>query len=236
MEKIEIIKRVDKIINNVITKFKREPKIFTSEKDFQLKFAWAIKEENEPDLNISLEYYPRMLEITYINNKKEKKSKKIHIDILIEYNNVLFPIELKYKTKRFISENNDYELKAQGAQDQGRCNFLWDVSRLENFKKSIEESDERKFGRGYAIFLTNDFSYLKENEAPTSDKDFRLYDGRIINKDTSLKWRDGTKPGTIGSCPFEIKFDNTYKLKWNPYQDDDCNGISEFTYLMIEVR
>ena len=82
-------------------RFKR--KRFHSEADFQFALAWEIQ-TLYPDAEVRLEYCPR-------------EAPHMHIDIIVELNGKLFPIELKYKTLKidcsFAGEN--YSLKSHGA-------------------------------------------------------------------------------------------------------------------------
>lgn len=229
-------------INKVIKELKKQKeKIFVSEKDFQVELAYKIKEIYGAKVDVKLEYCPKFEEL---NKKSNKKEKPIYIDILVIHNGKWYPIELKYKTRKLENKKEDkkssgiilngelIDLKEQGAQDQGRCKFLWDISRIEEIKKQ----KPNKFEKGYAIFLTNDLSYKLKGNEDNVDFDFRLNDYKKIPKNTKLKWKDGTKPGTISSCPEVIKLDNDYEIKWENYVNIDENYTNnQFEILIVEI-
>ena len=73
------------------------------------------------------------------NNQKE------YIDLFVDHNGKT-GIEIKYKTKKI--ENEDYV--NQGAQNNGKYDFIKDVFRLEKFK------EKEIIDRGYSILITND--------------------------------------------------------------------------------
>jgi len=88
-------------------------------------------------------------------------------------------MELKYKTKsaEVVINGERFKLKNQSAQDTGRYDFLKDVSRLEDCVDKLPNAI------GYAIFLTNDPLYWNfPRKTDTEDKDFRLYEGRIVKE------------------------------------------------------
>ncbi len=238
-------------INDVIEKLKKKGKVFVSEKDFQLELAWTIKELYKNDVSVKLEYRPKDVIIEYTDKNKRKRTTSMYIDILVIQNNKWYPIELKYKTNKIINniEHIDYyidsndkdeiiELKNQSARDQGRCNFLWDISRIEQLKKQKVE----EFAKGYAILITNDSNYFegKQKNKTSADEDFKIDQERKIIKRT-LEWKKGTKPGTIGSCPRRIELENIPNICWKEYID--LNKVKEankykngkFKYVCVEI-
>ncbi|MFV0275202.1 MAG: hypothetical protein ACK5HL_03060 [Bacilli bacterium] len=80
-------------IFKVIGIVKSKRKIFTSEADMQLEFAWVIRELYQNSV-VRLEYCPEF-------------DLNMHIDILVIIENLWIPIELKYKTKRCIKKVNN---------------------------------------------------------------------------------------------------------------------------------
>lgn len=245
MEDKEVI---DNIINSALQNLKNDNKIFVSEKDFQVELAYEIQNQTK-ELDVKLEYCPKGIEIDYkekFDKKGNPKKTPMYIDILIIYKNKWYPIELKYKTKKIrdkIANSDGYknekdedeliDLKEQGAQDQGRCNFLWDISRLEKLK----EQKRDKFGKGYAIFITNDSSYEKgvDDNKFLADRDFRLNNREILSNN-ELRWKEGTKDGTIGSCPRVITFSDNHTIQWDYYINISDNYTNnKFRILKVEV-
>ncbi len=158
--------------------------------------------------------------------------KEIYFDILAFKDSKIVAIELKYKTKNLdtIATNEEFSLKNQGAQDQGRYAFIKDISRLEN---AIGTHYDRT---GFAIFLTNDKSYWKTpaQDVNTVDKDFRIHEGKIIIK-RELSWKEGTAKGTMGGQDAPITLKGEYILNWKDYSNlEGQNG--EFRYLLVRVE
>lgn len=238
-------------INDVIKKLKKKGKIFVSEKDFQLELAWTIKEIYKNDIAVKLEYRPKDVIIEYTDKNGRKKTAPMYIDILVIQNNKWYPIELKYKTNKIINdiEHKDYyidsndkdeiiELRNQSARDQGRCKFLWDISRIEQLKKQ----KAKEFTKGYAILITNDSNYFesKGKNKTSADEDFKIDQKRKIIKKT-LEWKKSTKSGTIGSCPRKIELENIPNICWNDYKDlNNGEEVAKyknaiFKYVCVEI-
>ena len=211
-------------IEGVLKELSGKRPIFHSEADFQHALAWTIHEKY-PDLNIRLE------KRVVLNNN----NKKIYFDIFAfnENKTVIVIIEVKYKTKELkldddaVVNNEKFDLKNQGAQDQGRYDFINDISRLE---KALEIYG----GTGFAILLTNDESYWK---TPTRDVDavdeaLRIHEKSIICG--KLSWKEetsnGTKSGRNG-----IILKGNYTLDWKDYSNIKGQENGEFRYLLVKI-
>lgn len=204
---------IDKILNNLSI----SRKIFSSEADFQFALAWEIQKEY-PDVEIRMEYCPYEID------------KNMHIDILVIKDGLWIPIELKYKTKGGEIEVSDekYYLKNHGAQDLGRYDFLKDVARIEHLK-----SNAIKFKEGYAIFLTNDNSYLSKASNEAMYKKFSLENGII--KNGLLSWHDNASIGTIKNREKSLKIRGNYLLEWKLFSNINETNIGVFKYLNVQV-
>ena len=130
-------------IYKIIDILKVKRPIFVSEADFQLELAWVIKEEY-PNAKVRLEYCPQF-------------DIKMHIDILVIIDNKCIPIELKYKTKGCtkIINKEIFNLKNHSAKDINCYLYLKDIERIEKIKEK-----DNLFNKGYAIFITNDMTYI----------------------------------------------------------------------------
>lgn len=152
-------------IERVLLALANERKVFWSEADFQFAFAWKLKEmfeDSNPQstINVRLERRVDALEQrTDALEKRDdgKKSGDAYIDIWVEINKMVYPIELKYKTIKCTLKDGseEYKLKQHGACDIGCYLYLKDVERIEHISKSLGDN----FGKGYAIMLTNDHLY-----------------------------------------------------------------------------
>ncbi len=133
-------------------------------------------------------------------------------------------MELKYKTSNFPYVDafaGALTLKDHGAQDLGLYDFLWDVYRLEQFCK------DSKVDRGFAVFVTNDYSYKNDVKRQKSNANqFRLPENRLITG--SLAWGN-PDAGSLGSRLSEFKLYGQYSVNWV-----DIEG-THFSFLIFEV-
>lgn len=166
-------------IKSLLSELSKARPVFHSEADFQHALAWQIKLQ-KPNVKVRLEY-PLSIEQELDED----------LDILISDNQCNTAIELKYKTSPFFAplDSEIFHLKGQGAQDQGRYDFLKDISRLERYVSKTPKAN------GYAIFLSNDSSYWR----PPRDKvtvcdEFRLTEGKTILG--ALSWGKNAGKGT----------------------------------------
>ena len=212
-------------MTEVIKTLQGKRQIFCSEADFQLEMAWVIKEMYH-DAEVRLEYVPTF-------------NDKMHIDILVFISNKWIPIELKYKTKNSkkgaLEDNKTQEvfnLKNQGAKDIGCYLYLKDIMRIESIKQEVKNN----FEEGYAVFLTNDKTYL---ESPQNNdcvyKEFSLQHG--ITKHGELKCAehagDWTKKGGIED-PIILK--GIYKMEWKEFSNvNEERSDGTFYYLVTKI-
>ena len=108
-------------IHNLMADLSQHRPIFHSEADFQFALAWRIHEVM-PDCKIRLEFkpYPKV---------------NMYLDIWIQTAEIA--IELKFPTQNLEAkqDNEHFSLRAQGAQDTRRYDFLKDIERLEQVGK-----------------------------------------------------------------------------------------------------
>lgn len=193
-------------------------KIFHSEADFQFALAWEIQ-TIYPDANIRLEYCP-----VNINSS-------IHIDILVVINNKWFPIELKYKTLEtmVVVDKESYQLKLHGAQDQGRYDYLADVSRIEYLSRLMPG-----YEKGYAIILSNNLSYWKENNrSNTVYNAFKLSAG--LEKQGRMDWAPHAGASTKKGREEPIDLNGSYIMDWKVYSNLPGIKNGEFKFVISEV-
>ncbi len=191
--------------------------IFHLEKDFQLALSMQIQTEQG-----------RGVRPEYPFRDEEKKRK--YLDIWLP--NKEIAIELKYKTQTLIirQKNEDFRLRNQSAQDEGRYDFLKDIERLE---KMIDDGQARE---GFAVLLTNDPSYWTHQGRDTTSFNFRLKEGREIRKGEEMRWKfPGTAPKSIAKRKNSITLRSSYKLEWQPYYSFYKVKNGEFKYLAVKV-
>ncbi len=197
-------------IKNILASAMNERCVFHSEADFQHHFAWEIHRKIE-DAKLRLEY----------PLSKDYSNRWEYCDILLRSNGVI-GLELKYKTKLLSTKVNDeqFELKNQGAQDIGRYDFLKDVSRLETWYA------QGRIKLGYAIILTNDHSYWTPPTRDTVDKEFRIHDRTLSGR---LSWGVNASAGTTKNREQPILIKEKYMLNWSDTPNPD------FKYLLIKI-
>ena len=240
-------------IKIILKELHKNYEFFYSEADLQFKLAWKIKEYlNNSNIEIILEY------------PNDDKNKRSHTDIFLVEGEKFLPIELKYKTKEIknieslkyngIEKSLINNLKNQGAKNNGCYGYVKDISRIEK----LSDNDCQNFIKGYAIFITNDKSYIKEPRCSNGEKpeyiNFSIHQGRELGKkaekleNKKIVWKN--KPKNIltyadkenGVCiknkyePFKWRYyDESLKeiLSVNEIKD---NGNSTFYLLITEIK
>jgi hypothetical protein len=117
--------------------------LFHSEADFQHALAWEIH-THHPDAKVRLEYSPVLV------------PQKMEVDIwVVLTSGTIIALELKYMKHdlHMDFEGEAYRLCYHNSGDQGRCNFLRDVTRLEQLISANPSIV------GAAILLTNDSGF-----------------------------------------------------------------------------
>ena len=195
---------------------KKRP-IFHSEADFQFSLAWELKNKYS-SAEIRLERPPV---------KEMPTEKNTAIDIIVLFENRVYPIEMKYKTKKYseIINGESFELKNHGAQDLGKYDFVKDVCRLEKFAKHHYD-----FKSGYAIWITNDESYWKKPlNIHVGYASFSVHDGAV--KEGRMSWGDNLSKGTIKGREDDLVLMGKYKIKWHEYN----NFNHGFKYAIVNI-
>lgn len=167
--------------------------IFHSEADFQHALAWQIHVRH-PGVKLRLEYRPAFL------------PNKMYLDIWAAFpDDSVIAIELKYKTKAFVADyaGESFRLVDQSAPDQGRYDFVRDISRLETITAAAPAV------RGAAVFLSNESTYwAAPRPGSTVDAAFRIHEGRALVGE--LAWGAGASAGTMKSRESPIRLSDSY--------------------------
>ena len=146
------------------------------------------------------------------------KGKKKYLDIFCKYRKTRFGIELKYKTSRVKSEKFDYI--SQGAQNNGKYDFLRDIARIESF------FHYQAIDIGYVIFITNDKRYYNPARNNTLVKKFDLMN--TLRKSYKPTWKGRKK---------NIKLKEKHSIAWLPNQKFNKNKNAVFfNYCMVKVN
>lgn len=200
----------------IIEALRKKRKVFHSEADFQFALAWEIQRAY-PNAEIRLEYPPR--------NEPNR-----YIDILVSIQGYVYPIELKYKTKKMSADvdSEQFNLKNHGAQDIGAYDFVKDICRVESFASHLDG-----FKCGYVIWLTNDPYYWR---APRNSNagyvEFSVHHG--ARKSGTMNWGSSVGVGTTKGRENALLLRNEYEIAWWEYSDVGIeNGA--FRYALLEV-
>ena len=203
-------------IKSLLTGLAKSRKVFHSEADFQHALAWHIH-QTMPKSQIRLEF-PVPVE-----------NQKMYVDIWLPVEKIA--IELKYMTRKSELEDNEesFALRDQGAYNQRRYDFLWDIHRLE-LMRSMPEFCEA----GHAVLLTNDPLYWNPpRRQDTVDSDFRVHEGREFSGE--LAWSPRASPGTMSGRESPIRIGGSYSLHWQDYSDFTEEPLGKFRYLAVSV-
>lgn len=196
---------------------KKRP-LFHSEADFQFALAWEIQTQY-PDAAIRLEYCPQAIP-------------DMHIDILVDLNHKVYPIELKYKTLKLqaLVDDEFYALKSHGAQDIGKYDCLLDIQRVETYGPKI-----KNFACGYTIWLTNDPSYWKApKHSGTMAEAFTIHTG--VRKHGSMVWAPHTGLGTLKGREAPIVLQSSYTVEWIDYSSISSERSGSLRYALLQIK
>jgi len=207
-------------LQNIVKELSQKRPVFHSEADFQFALACEIVKKF-PNANIRLER-----PFGYEMNK--------YLDILVQINDGLYPIELKYKTAKLntdtITINGDeYRLKTHGARDLNAYDCLKDIQRIE------ELSEIPEFKLGFVVWLVNDSAYWKEPRNPNANyADFAIYEGAL--KTGRMSWRNNSKSQSLKTRR-GIELRNRYQINWRSYSNLGVNVKNgEFRYALLSIE
>lgn len=158
------------------------------------------------------------------------EGRRVYVDMIVTQRGKKIFFELKYKTSaaRLVHSNELFDLKQQGAADQGLYDCVKDFSRLERFVDAVPGSE------GYAVLLTNDRRYwsqgIKEN---TLDRAFKLTQGRFLSG--TLAWADHAGAGSIKGRELAIQLRGEYGIAWRPYSQPGDSSALPFRVMMLRM-
>jgi len=127
-------------------------------------------------------------------------------------------IELKYKTMADVqTPHGKRPYVDQGAQSNGKYDFVKDVVRLERLQQ------DRVIHHGMAVLLTNDHRYWQPARAHAAVEVFNLNEERVLSGTLEPKWKDRS---------FPLNVSGSYKLYW---EGADSRGGQSFRCLSVRV-
>ena len=207
-------------------------RLFWSEADFQFSLAQVLRCVVPNGAQIYLERpIANIMEAMQEDNNSTNR-KKCYIDIWIHHDGKVYPIELKYATKKSEVEDLDKQIIRtvdQFAYDITRFGYLYDIHRIEQIKKFLTKAEGLEFGRGFAIILTNDQNYYykkpNHNVSKTLDAKFRLHSGATPPKKVEWTYEKEVSPKhwTKTQHPYCDPFmlPDTLNLDWRQYGKEE---------------
>jgi len=244
--------------NQIINNLQVTRPVFHSEDDLKLAMAWVIK-ELYPSYHVRLE---KPIPISMKTKDSDEIVARAPIDIVVidTESMVIYPIEIKYRTKIATIESygENYSLANHGANDVGRYSFRKDIYRIENvdFKQMGFVGFAKK---GFVFMLTNDRKYYQNDvRAKNSlDVNFSFHHGATLKADylgwnykklpenkyyyddippleTSLKkhWTAGKE------YVYQLGLKSEYNIQWNHYSTFtlEKGKVEDFKYCLIEIE
>jgi len=188
-------------ITQAMTSLAKRRPIFHSEADFQHALAWELR---HIDSNLDIR-----LEVPFPLNSERR-----YVDVIIRSGDRIVYLELKYKTREARHHHKEelFELKNQGANDQGAYDILKDLGRIEDFVGRTPNSE------GFVIVISNDSRYWSQpalRSKPSIDEEFKLTHNRKIQG--TLRWRSSAGQGSIKGRELPIQLRQSYVARWGDY-------------------
>ena len=195
----------------LLAELARQRPVFHSEADFQHAFARALwRADHRIDVRLEA---------------RQPGPTREYLDLLAYGPNGRTAIEFKYFTRHWSGTAGNppehYDLRAHGATDLARRNFIFDIARLERFGTSTDQN-------GLAILLTNDKALWTQpptRRTPPRDADFRIHQDRTLSG--TLHWGGGDYPANTRHLT------GTYNCDWQRYSTPEQNCA--FQHLLVET-
>lgn len=172
-------------------------KVFHSEADFQLAFAWEVK-AIEPQMDVYLETRPIA---------------GVHLDVAFERDGFYTAVELKYLTRKWSGpvDGQTYDLKNHSAHDFRRYDVVKDIARVEEFIEARPDAN------GAVVVLTNDPAYPSRSSSSTAnDLAFRIGEGAVL--EGLRAW--GRIPASAGGRT-DLHLKHRYEMHWARFSNDN---------------
>ena len=219
-------------MTDVIRELSKRRPVFYSEADFQFELAWELKvklDQVPGNFQIRLEY-PVII-----------AGRRSYVDIVVINGDELIPVELKYKTRKSqyeIKNEPRFDLKQQSAQDISRYLFWKDVYRVESLASTLIDGRKR-WGKGFAIFLTNDASFWLRDGVGTIFEMYSMAPGYKVSGELNWNYNDSDRLPENHWINKYKKFKRTgnYEVQWIPYEPKDGTEPSiknELQYVILQ--
>lgn len=210
------------LVERVVGALAASRPLFHSEADFQHAFAWEAHRQH-PDAHVRLER-----RLSAMSNER--------LDLLLTVGGTAVALELKYPVAKLDAEldGEPFILRAQGAEDRMRFNYIWDIVRLERLVA------EGVADVGAAVLLTNASQLWRRRaparaSGPAADTEFSFHEGvelagRLGWVGTATWWQR-TKP----PLPAAVELAGRYPMRWQTYSTVAGDGCAEFCWTVAVV-
>lgn len=194
-----------RVINNALN---AREEYFLQEIDLQVFLFNELRREL-PKATVYLEY-----PVISLNNGTKGKETVGYIDLVVKSEELFFPIELKFKTKKhsittdLFGNTIPYTLKDQTAYNLSCYGFWSDIARMEDLCMKFRNNVQR----GIGLFVTNDISYKLGPGESAGYANYSLKEGRKISAGQNLKWNKKKK---LKSKLKNIKIQNACNILWH---------------------
>ena len=197
------------ILNQIASALAVRNNYFIREQDVQQYLANYFLQTNQY-ANVFSEYQiPGSLVPPYLLTDANNN----YIDIVVEIDNLFYPIEIRYKTVAHpvphlvFGQNVNIILGQQGSSKTGSYDFWKDVKRIEFF-----EANFARVQRGIVLFISNDPGYRRTPFNPNAGHAaFSAYQYRKVSAGTILDW-NGNAAAANKRPGFSVNYH--YHLNW----------------------
>lgn len=228
MGKIHHSNLTKSVAQDIVAFIEQQQELMFNERDFQMQLAVYLRQLLKYD-DVDVEYY--------IPNRVAVKagyewSSELRLDIVVRSGDFYAVVELKYPTRRVITEVKRFGyvlpgveiVKNHGAQDIVSYNYWKDVRRIEVIRRLFPKT---VLG-GVAVMLTNEPFYTRGPKAGSICDAFSTGAGRC-GVHGRLEWSRPT--GTSKNLP-GFSLDGNYSLEWA----DTMIADNKFYYSLIEIN
>lgn len=221
------MKLIHLLYDHIKTFIEHQDELMFNERDFQMQLAVALRESGNYD-DVDVEYF---IPNSAATSRGYEWESDLRLDIVVRRKNEYAVVELKYPTKRIVTDIKRFDtllsgveiVKNHGAQDIVSYNFWKDVRRIEIIKSLFPD----KVVGGLAVMLTNEPYYTRGPRSGSICDAFSTADGRT-GIHGILDWTRQT--ATSKGLP-SFSLDGHYSLKWHSTEIEN----NKFYYTLIEI-
>ncbi len=200
------------LADHITTFIEHQQELMFNERDFQMQLAVYLHASGMYD-DVEVEYF---IPNTVAAAQGYEWDSDLRLDIVVSRSHQFAVVELKYPTKRIVTEIKRFNtllpgveiVKNQGAQDIVSYNFWKDIRRIEIIKSLFPAN----VAGGIAVMLTNDPYYTRGPRQGSICDAFSTADRRTGVHGT-LTWTRNTATSN-GHPAFSLS--GNYSVEWRP--------------------